>query len=624
MSTPPSSTSQPYASASLYVGDLVPEVTEAQLYEVFKTAGSVASIRVCRDAVTRRSLGYAYVNFQNVGDAERAIENLNFTPVQGKPCRVMWSQRDPAKRKTGTGNIFIKNLDKSINNSALYDTFSTFGHILSCKVEVDNNGVSKGYGFVHYDNQEPADTAIAKVNGMMIANKIVFVGPFQPKKARAASAPSQFTNLYVKNLDTAVTQDQLHDMFAPFGKVTSCAIMQDDEKTESKGFGFVNFEKPEEAQAAVDKLNDFVQENGKKMFVGRAQKRQERDDLLRQQRAEQYNKFQGTNVYVKNLDDDVTYEKLAREFERFGVIQSAKVMTDEKGNSRGFGFVCFTNAEDATRAIAEMNGLIFGTKPLYASIAQRKDVRHAQLAQLHQQKVSMMQMNMGMMNMRGGPGMFPPGAPPPGVYYPQMGGPRGPFPPPQMMPRGPGRYPAPPGPASGPQPPLSSSPPSSGMPYPPQAGGGFARGGDRGDRGGFGGNNVGQRMGNRTRNPRPPMGQPPMNGNGQGQGRGRGRGQPGNNNIKFNATARNQPGAPQQPQQEEQGDDGKQAAGEMLYGLIIAKTNPMLAGKITGMLLESHQIPDLYDIARNPPLLDGKIAEAMAVLQVHGDAPAQN
>ncbi len=439
-------------SASLYVGELDPSVTEAMLFELFSSIGQVASIRVCRDAVTRRSLGYAYVNYNNANDGERALDELNYTLIKGKACRIMWSQRDPALRKTGHGNVFIKNLDTAIDNKALHDTFNAFGDILSCKVAQDEHGNSKGYGFVHYQTAEAASAAIKSVNGMLLNEKKVFVGHHIPKKDRMSKfeeMKANFTNIYVKNIDLEVTDDEFRDLFSKYGEITSASLAHDNETGKSRGFGFVNFIRHEDANKAVDELNDF-QLKSQALYVGRAQKKHEREEELRKQyeaqRIEKNAKYQGVNLYVKNLADEIDDEELRKVFEPYGAITSAKVMRDtvpldadgkpieeveekseedgekkedekdgekkeeakddekdgekkddveelekkmdtitiggEKkmlGKSKGFGFVCFSNPDEATKAVTELNQKMVLGKPLYVALAQRKEVRKSQL-----------------------------------------------------------------------------------------------------------------------------------------------------------------------------------------------------------------------------------------------------
>jgi polyadenylate-binding protein len=675
--TPQSAAPNANHSASLYVGELDPSVTEAMLFELFSSIGQVASIRVCRDAVTRRSLGYAYVNYNNTADGERALEDLNYTSIKGKPCRIMWSQRDPALRKTGQGNVFIKNLDAAIDNKALHDTFSQFGNILSCKVAQDEMGASKGYGFVHYETAEAANNAIKSVNGMLLNDKKVFVGHHIAKRDRMSKfeeMKANFTNVYIKNIDESVTDDEFSKLFEKYGDVISASITRDD-AGKSRGFGFVNYSTHEAAAQAVDELND-LDFHGKNLYVGRAQKKHEREEELRkqyeQQRMEKASKYQGVNLYIKNLTDDVDDEKLRDIFSTYGTITSAKVMRDttdrpaspaddkdkenkkddseksgddakpseekkegeseEKpdeeskdeskdskkdsktrmfGKSKGFGFVCFSNPDEASKAVSEMNGKMVNGKPLYVALAQRKDVRKNQLEASiqarntlrQQQQAAAAGMPQGYMQtpVFYGPGQqFMPGpggqrggmpfAAQPGMMVPGMQAGRGQFPGgfPQQ-----GR-----GMAAGQQMPMQFGMPGQ-MPFPqnpalangmynPQAMAQMAQM-QQGGRGGGGRGQMGMQgmppnmQG--MQNPRGGQqnfpqggrggmqGMPPMGGRGGPQGRG----QPGREDMGTPTALSGLGSMP--PQQQ------KQMLGEAIYPKIQA-IQPELAGKITGMLLE--------------------------------------
>ncbi|KFA65703.1 hypothetical protein S40285_04795 [Stachybotrys chlorohalonatus IBT 40285] len=680
--TPNSAAPHPQNSASLYVGELDPSVTEAMLFELFSQIGAVASIRVCRDAVTRRSLGYAYVNYNSTPDGEKALEELNYTLIKGRPCRIMWSQRDPALRKTGQGNVFIKNLDVAIDNKALHDTFAAFGNILSCKVAQDEHGNSKGYGFVHYETDEAAQQAIKHVNGMLLNEKKVYVGHHIPKKDRQSKfeeMKANFTNIYVKNIASEVSDDDFRELFEKFGDVTSSSLARDQEG-KSRGFGFVNFTTHESASKAVDDLNgkDF---RGQDLYVGRAQKKHEREEELRKSyeaaRIEKASKYQGVNLYIKNLDDDVDDDKLRQMFSEFGPITSAKVMrdnvtegeeekevkdkenkkesssddeeaadkksdkkTDKKlGKSKGFGFVCFSNPDDATKAVAEMNQRMFNSKPLYVALAQRKDVRKSQLEasiqarnQLRMQQAAaaagMPQQYMqppvfyapgqqpGFMPQAGGRGMpFPqPGMGLPGVQggrpgqfpgYPQQGG-RGGMP--QQVP--PNMYGIP-----------SQFPPQYGQPGTPQ----FMAAMQQAQQAAMAGGRGGMPQGGRGGMPGVPPngggipggampGYPPNNRQQGGMGRG------GNANAGRNGNFPNQggrgieaggPSAIQAQLAAAPPAQQKQIIGEMIFPKIQA-INSELAGKITGMLLEMDN-SELVNLIEDEASLKSKVDEALAV-----------
>ncbi|XP_010531254.1 PREDICTED: polyadenylate-binding protein 4 [Tarenaya hassleriana] len=383
------------ALCSLYVGDLELNVTDSQLYDYFNQVGQVVSVRVCRDAATQISLGYGYVNYSNTHDAERATKELNFSHLNGKMIRVTYSSRDNYLRRSGIGNLFVKNLDKSIDNKALHDTFSEFGNILSCKVATDHLGQSRGHGFVQFEEEDSAKNAINKLNGTLLNDKQIFVGPFLRKEDRESGANKiKFNNVYVKNLSETSTDDDLKNIFGQYGYITSAVVMRDGDGR-SKCFGFVNFESPEDAARSVEALNG-KRVGDKEWYVGKAQKKSERELELRgrfeqQGLRETGNNFEGLNLYVKNLDDSITDEKLRELFSEFGTITSCKVMREPSGISKGSGFVAFLSAGAASRALSEMNGKMVGGKPLYVALAQRKEERRAKLqAQFSQMRPALL------------------------------------------------------------------------------------------------------------------------------------------------------------------------------------------------------------------------------------------
>ncbi|XP_024015013.1 polyadenylate-binding protein 8 [Eutrema salsugineum] len=319
----------------LYVGDLEPTVTDSVLFDAFQKESRVSSVRVCRDPITRRSLGYGYVTLDYPHD-------------------------DP---------YVSQNLEGSIDHRGLYETFCMFGSILRFKVATNASAQSKGSALVQYDNEESALKAIDYMKGVLLNEEEVYVEPFLQRDYPCEKV--MFTDVYVKNLSKSLTDEELNTVFREFGPTTSCVIIREGEVPQgmSKGYGFVNFENPEDAERAVEGLNG-KKFGDKEWFVTKSKKTYQRESELKRGLKKAINRAHGlNNLCVTKLPKSVTDEILKDFFSLYGTVTSCKVMRDSSGVSKGSGFVEFSKPEEASKAMEEINRELNIRKQAYEDLA---------------------------------------------------------------------------------------------------------------------------------------------------------------------------------------------------------------------------------------------------------------
>lgn len=169
----------------------------------------------------------------------------------------------------------------------------------------------------------------------------------------------------VKKLPDDWDHDTLYNEFSKFGPITCCKVSKtfsvvqgDQTEVKSNNYGFVAYDKAEDATKAI---------NGTK------------DEAFEAQPYEKKQKSAATinNLFVKNFPKTWGDNELAKKFQEYGKLGSFTVMRDEKGDSRGFGFVCFEKHEDAAKALADLHDkkLEGCEEPFYVQYAIKKEQR---------------------------------------------------------------------------------------------------------------------------------------------------------------------------------------------------------------------------------------------------------
>lgn len=175
------------------------------------------------------------------------------------------------------------------------------------------------------------------------------------------SERNQEATVYIGNIDEEATEELIYELMIQAGPVVSINLPKDRVNQVHQGFGFVEFRTERDAEYASMTMNQ-IRLFGKPLRVNKA--------LLDKQKAIDV----GADLFIGNLDPMVDERTLHDTFAVFGNLTGVpKIVRDESGASKGFGFVSFDGFETSDRALEAMNGQYIMSKPIVVNYAFKRD-----------------------------------------------------------------------------------------------------------------------------------------------------------------------------------------------------------------------------------------------------------
>ncbi|XP_062138679.1 protein sex-lethal isoform X2 [Drosophila sulfurigaster albostrigata] len=167
------------SNTNLIVNYLPQDMTDRELYALFRAIGPINTCRIMRDYKTGYSFGYAFVDFTSEMDSQRAIKVLNGITVRNKRLKVSYAR--PGGESIKDTNLYVTNLPRTITDDQLDTIFGKYGSIVQKNILRDKlTGRPRGVAFVRYNKREEAQEAISALNN------VIPEGGSQPLSVRLA------------------------------------------------------------------------------------------------------------------------------------------------------------------------------------------------------------------------------------------------------------------------------------------------------------------------------------------------------------------------------------------------------------------------------------------------------
>ena len=269
-------------NSNLYVKNIPKNKTHREIFEYFFKFGDIFSVKINEDEKGNMN-GTAFVTYYNPDDAKKAIDETNGKKIWDSDMDVQY-RKSNEKNNDNNLKINISNLPDNYTDDDITKLCEEFGKIHIVNVNKGQNGK---YAIVKFNSEQEAKNAKEKLNNKEIGNKKIYtkdvkdhyyhynynynnkhnnyqqnyyynINPVQMIRPEENNENNQ---LYIRNIPYIVTEEELRETFEKFGKITSIKLEKEtnsndkNQKVQNKGYGYISFEKVEEAKKALESLN---------------------------------------------------------------------------------------------------------------------------------------------------------------------------------------------------------------------------------------------------------------------------------------------------------------------------------------------------------------------------------
>ncbi|KAL3000640.1 hypothetical protein AAZX31_09G224300 [Glycine max] len=253
----------------VFVGGLDKDATEHDLKKVFGKVGVVTEVRLMINPQTKRNKGFAFLRFETVEQARRAVVELKNPVINGKRCGVTPSQ--------DSDTLYLGNICKTWKKEALKEKLKHYGvedvEDLTLIEDDTNEGMNRGFAFLEFSSRSDAKEAYKRLQKRDVA-----FGVDKPAKVSFADSfidlgdeiMAQVKTVFIDSLPPSWNEDYVRDLLKKYGEIEKVELAKDMPAARRKNYGFVTFSTHVAAVECADSITSAGLGEGDKKAKVRA------------------------------------------------------------------------------------------------------------------------------------------------------------------------------------------------------------------------------------------------------------------------------------------------------------------------------------------------------------------